>query len=171
MKQKLENHPIEPEVLKEAMRTWITGVAIVTGSYEGHIHGMTANSFNSITLDPPTVLVALQRQARTEHLVHESGRFGVTILDLEQLDLARRFAGQIETDKPRFEGVGTFTLVSDSPLIQGGVAFLDCQVIQTIEIGSTTVFLGEVNAARIDRQANHVPLLYFNRQWRKMQPV
>jgi flavin reductase (DIM6/NTAB) family NADH-FMN oxidoreductase RutF len=169
MKEQLKNNPIEPEVLKETMRTWITGVAIVTGSHEGHIHGMTASSFNSLALDPPTVLVALQQNTRTEHLVRESGFFGVTILETKQVELARRFAGQIDSDKPRFEGVEFFTLTSNAPLIRDGLAHLDCQVAQVIEVGSTTVFLGEVIAAQVNLQQSHTPLLYFNRQWRKLE--
>jgi flavin reductase (DIM6/NTAB) family NADH-FMN oxidoreductase RutF len=171
MKEKLIKQPIEPEILKKTMRTWITGVTIVTGSHDGQIHGMTANSFNSIALDPPTVLVALQHHARTERLVHESGFFGVTILDTNQTELAKRFAGQIDPDKPRFEGVDTFTLTSDSPLIRGGLAFLDCQTVKEFVVGSTIVFVGEVIAARVNQQESHTPLLYFNRQWRKLQDV
>lgn len=171
MKEKLINHPIEPEVLKETMRTWITGVAIVTGSHDGQIHGMTANSFNSIALDPPTVLVALQQHARTEQLVRRSGHFGVTILQTNQTALAKRFAGQIDPDRPRFDGVETFCLSSQAPLILGGLAYLDCQVVQSFDVGSTTVFLGEVLAAQVSQQDNHSPLLYFNRQWRQLKSI
>lgn len=169
MKDKLIKQPIQPELLRETMRTWITGVTIVTGSYKGQIHGMTANSFNSITLDPPTVLVALQHHARTENLVRESSFFGVTILETKQTELARRFAGQIDPEKPRFEGLETFTLKSNAPLIRGGLAYLDCRVLQSIIVGSTTVFLGEVIAAQANRQEGDAPLLYYNRQWRQLQ--
>ena len=169
MKEKLINKPIEPEILKETMRTWITGVTIITGSHGDQSHGMTANSFNSIALDPPTVLVALQYHARTEFLVRESGFFGVTILEVKQTELAKRFAGQMDPDKPRFEGLETFTLKSDAPLIRGGLAYLDCQVVRSIVVGSTSVFLGEVIAAQVDRQEGDAPLLYYNRQWRQLQ--
>jgi flavin reductase (DIM6/NTAB) family NADH-FMN oxidoreductase RutF len=169
MKEKLIKQPIEPELLRETMRTWITGVTIVTGSHAGQIHGMTANSFNSIALDPPTVLVALQHETRTENLVRESGFFGVSILETKQIDLAKRFAGQIDPEKPRFDGLETFTLKSNAPLIRGGLAYLDCQVLQSIVVGSTTVFLGEVIAAQVSRQEGDTPLLYYNRQWRQLQ--
>ena len=169
MKEKLIKQPIEPELLRETMRTWITGVTIVTGSHAGQIHGMTANSFNSIALDPPTVLVALQHETRTENLVRESGFFGVSILETKQIDLAKRFAGQINPEKPRFAGLETFTLKSNAPLIRGGLAYLDCQVLQSIVVGSTTVFLGEVIAAQVSRQEGDAPLLYYNRQWRQLQ--
>jgi flavin reductase (DIM6/NTAB) family NADH-FMN oxidoreductase RutF len=159
---------VEPEALKEAMRTWLTGVAIVTGKYEEAIHGMTANSFNSITLEPPTVLVALRHHTRTRHLVNEGRVFAISILDTRQIRLAKRFAGQVDIDHPRFEGVETFELITGSPLIEGAIAFLDCKVIESFNVGNTTVFLGEVLASLIDTDDNHEPLLYFNRQWRKL---
>lgn len=159
---------IEPEALKEAMRTWLTGVAIVTGKHENAIHGMTANSFNSISLDPPTVLVALRQHTRTEHLVKDGGVFAISILDTRQVRLAKKFAGQVEQDTPRFEGVETFVMETGAPLIEGAIAFLDCRVIEHFDAGETTVFLGEVLASRIDKDGKHEPLLYFNRQWRKL---
>ncbi len=159
---------IDPEALKEVMRTWLTGVAIVTGKYENAIHGMTANSFNSITLDPPTVLVALRRHTRTQHLVKEGGVFAISILNTHQVKLAKRFAGQVDTDTPRFEDVKTFEMETGAPLIEDAIAFLDCKVIKCFDVGDTTVFLGEVLASKTDTKNNHEPLIYFNRQWRKL---
>jgi len=158
---------INPEQLKEAMRAWITGVAIVSGCHAGICHGMTANSFNSLALSPPTVLVALQQVTRTEHLVHASGAFGVTILNTNQADLAKRFAGELGEEQPRFQGVETFTLVSGAPLIKGGLAFFDCQVVKSLAIGASTVFLGEVLATQ-KHDGEGAPLLYYNRNWRKL---
>jgi 3-hydroxy-9,10-secoandrosta-1,3,5(10)-triene-9,17-dione monooxygenase reductase component len=158
---------INPEQLKEAMRAWITGVAIVTGYHDGDIHGMTANSFNSIALSPPTVLVALRQHTRTNQIVKAGGVFGVSILNTDQEDLAKRFAGQIDIDQPRFQGVDTFNLVTKAPLIEKGIAFLDCKVINSFNVGDTTVFLGEVLAARKNGSGAD-PLLYLNREWRRL---
>ena len=161
---------IDSEALKEAMRTWITGVAIVTGRHDGLVHGMTANSFNSIALDPPTVTVALSRPTRTRHLVFESGAFGVTILNTAQVELAKRFAGQTGTDQTRFDGVKTLELTTGAPFIKGGLAFLDCKVVHHFEVGSTTVFLGEVVDSLLSEDQSD-PLLYFNRHWRKLHKL
>ena len=158
---------VNPEQLKEAMRAWITGVAIVTGYHDGDIHGMTANSFNSIALSPPTVLVALRQHTRTNQIVKAGGVFGVSILNTDQEDLAKRFAGQIDIDQPRFQGVDTFNLVTKAPLIEKGISFLDCKVINSFDVGDTTVFLGEVLAARKNGSGAD-PLLYLNREWRRL---
>jgi len=158
---------VNPEELKQAMRAWITGVAIVTGYHNGIVHGMTANSFNSISLSPPTVLVALRHHTRTQQLVKEGGVFGVSILNTEQVNLAMRFAGQIDTDQPRFEGVDTFTMETNAPLIRQGMAFFDCKVVNSFDVGGTTVFLGEVLAA-LNNGNGHDPLLYLNREMRRL---
>jgi flavin reductase (DIM6/NTAB) family NADH-FMN oxidoreductase RutF len=159
---------ISPEQLKEVMRSWITGVAIVTGYLEGTIHGMTANSFNSIALSPPTVLIALQHYSRTQQLVKEGKIFAVSILDNKQQALAMKFAGQSEDGHHRFEGVETFTMVTGAPLIKDAMAYLDCVVINAFDVGQTTVFLGEVVKAQ-KNDLFHEPLLYFNRGWRKLE--
>jgi len=160
---------IKPEDLKEAMRAWLTGVAIVTSREGDVIHGMTANSFNSLALDPPTVLVALRHHTRTQQLVRNSRIFAVSILDIHQVGLARRFAGQTEVGKPRFEDVDIFTLATGAPMIQNATAYLDCKVIKDFDLGETTVFIGEVVASKIDPGDGKEPLLYFNRQWRKLE--
>lgn len=161
------NGKISPEKLKEAMRSWITGVAIVTSCHAGVIHGMTANSFNSIALSPPTVMVGLQQKTRTHALVKAGGAFGVTILGTYQIALAQRFAGQDSDERSRFDGVETFTMLTGAPMIKGGLAYLDCQVVKAFDVGATTIFLGEVLATQ-NHADGHAPLLYFNRHWRKL---
>lgn len=151
------------------MRAWLTGVAIVTGRYGDAFHGMTANSFNSLTLDPPTILVALRHHTRTQQLVRKGQVFAVSILDIHQLGLAKRFAGQSELDKPRFEGVETFQMATGAPLITNAMAYLDCKVVKDFDVGDTTVFIGEVLASRVETGDGKEPLLYFNRQWRRLE--
>lgn len=153
--------------IKQVMRTWITGVAIVTGFHNGNVHGMTANSFNSIALDPPTVMVALRQNTRTQQLVMAGGVFAISILNHSQQRLAERFAGQIEQDKPRFLEVDTFSLQTGAPLIQSALAYMDCKVIHHFDVGDTTVFLGEVLQTQMSVN-KHDPLLYLNQQWRRL---
>ncbi len=167
MKKETINKRIKQEELKQAMRSWVTGVAIVTGYNEGQIHGMTANSFNSIALSPPTVLIALRQHTRTRHLVMEGGVFGISILNTYQSEIAKRFAGLIKQDQPRFEHLDIFSLVTGAPLIKGSLAFLDCRVVDSADVGETTVFFGEVLAVKVNGE-DPDPLLYVNREWRKL---
>ena len=166
-----ETNQIDPEELRQAMRFWTTGITVVT-SLDNHTrHGMTVNSFTSVSLSPPIVTVSLAHTTQTHSAVRQSHIFGVTILSLHQGDLADRFAGRGEysalTQADRFSGVSTFTLKTGAPFIEGGLAFLDCKVIQQVEIGTTTVFYGNVVASQF--QEKGWPLAYFNRIYRGLQ--
>ncbi len=154
----------DPEELRRAMRQWATGVTVVSAINGGARHGMTVSSFTSVSLDPPLVLISLERVARTCGLVEKAGCFGVTILSLAQREISDRFAGRIADDLDRFDGLETFTLVSGAPLIAGGLAYFDCQVVATYPAGTHIVFIAEVMAAR--QNPGEPPLMYYDRDYR-----
>jgi flavin reductase (DIM6/NTAB) family NADH-FMN oxidoreductase RutF len=158
---------IEAEELRQAMRQWTTGVSIVSAASRGVRHGMTVSSFTSVALDPPTIIISLERISRTQSLIKDAGTFGITFLNSSQQMISERFAGGESEDSDRFDGLDTWTLVTGSPLLTGGLAFLDCRLISMQWIGSNTLVIGEVIAARIGDGGS--PLLYYNRQYRKLQ--
>lgn len=148
------------------MRAWSSGVTVVTAAHEGEQHGMTVNSFTSVALEPPLVIIALQTGSRTQELVSKANAFAVTILANEQEDLSNRFAGRVPDEEDRLAGLETETLVTGAPLLKGGLSYFDCRVTQTIPLGASTLFLAEVVAV----QNNDVdsPLIYHNRKYRKL---
>jgi flavin reductase (DIM6/NTAB) family NADH-FMN oxidoreductase RutF len=156
---------LDPEVLRRAMRAWTTGVAVVTATHDGEQYGMTVNSFTSISLEPPLVSVALKQLTHTHDLVVKSGMFAVTVLTAEQKELSDRFAGKIPNITDRFEGVPTNALSINAPLLEGGMAYLNCSVVNSIPAGENTLFIAEVIAATGDGEGD--PLVYHNRvYWR-----
>jgi flavin reductase (DIM6/NTAB) family NADH-FMN oxidoreductase RutF len=157
------------EVLRQAMRRWTTGVSIVATRYNGTIHGMTVNSFTSVSLDPPYVTVTLANQAHTCELVRSSGIFAVTILSNLQAEISDRFAGKIPEEQDRFEGLETTTLVTGAPFLVGGLAYIDSKVIHTVPLANSTLFLGEVQSAWQSSELN--PLVYFNREYHRFNPL
>ncbi len=166
-----EKNPVDPELLRQAMRSWTTGVTVVTSKFDNIHHGMTVNSFTSVSLQPPVVTVSLAELARTNAVVRQSGIFAVTILAEDQTDLADRFAGRGVYsdlhDLDRFEGVDSFKMETGAPLLSGGLAFLDCKVFHQVEVGATTIFYGEVVAA--GQRDGGKPLIYYNRLYRGLQ--
>lgn len=156
------------EQLRQAMRAWTTGVSVVTSTAGGRVHGMTVNSFTSVSLDPPRVTVTLAHPTRTYALVKASGVFAVTILRADQWELSDRFAGRVPEDGDRFAGVPTFALVSGAPLIENGLGFVDCRVVHEFEMINSTLFVGEVLAAQ--RSEGDDPLAYFNRIYHRLVP-
>jgi flavin reductase (DIM6/NTAB) family NADH-FMN oxidoreductase RutF len=172
---------VDPEELRMAMRQWATGVTVVSAVFNGVRHGMTVNSFTSISLDPPQVMVSLERQTRTHALVEQAGFFGVTILNRDQQDISDCFAGRGTESEDRFSNVETYTLVTGADFIAQGLAGFDCRVVSRYEAGTHTLFIGEVLAIQItslpgaaspeplDGPESSEPLLYFNRAYRRLQ--
>ena len=148
------------------MRAWTSGVTIVTASHAGEQHGMTVSSFTSIALEPPVVIVSMQTDSRTYNLIAQSNTFAVTILADGQEDISNRFAGRLEEGSDRLIGIETETLVTGAPFIKGGLAYLDCRVSQEIALGSNTLFLAEVVAARGNGAGK--ALVYHDRKYRKL---
>lgn len=167
----METFPVmtlDPEALRSAMRAWSAGVTIVTAVHEGEMHGMTVNSFTSISLEPPLLIISLQQHTRTHELVMKSRAFGLTILSSEQVKVSDLFAGRMPEVEDRIAAVKTETLVTGSPLIVGGLAWLDCRVLQTYDAKQTTLFIAEAVAAR--GTGSGEPLIYHNREyWRLSQ--
>ena len=160
---------LDSETLRRAMRAWTTGVAVVTAKYEDEQYGMTVNSFNSISLEPPVISVALKQLTHTHALVLKSGVFAVTILSAEQKDLSDRFAGKLPGVTDRFEGVQVSRLSIDAPIIKNGLAFFNCRVLSSTPIGENTLFVAEVIDASGEGEGE--PLAYHNRLfWRLTQP-
>lgn len=143
------------------MRRFATGVAIVTTAYEERVHGFTVNAFASVTADPPTVLICVNRAATAHPLISTSQRFCVNILALEQRAIAERFAGG--EPRTRFDGVPYRVGPSGSPIIAGTLAHFDCTVAEELTSGTHTIFLGSVLDAS---ERDGAPLGYYDRTYR-----
>ncbi len=154
---------LETENLRVAMRAWSAGVTVVAAAHEGQRHGMTVNSFTSISLDPATITISLKTGSRTYDLVSLSRAFGLTMLSKTQSKISDIFAGRFPEIEDRFADVQVETLVTGSPLIVGGLAWLDCRVVETYDAGMNTLFIAEVLAARGSEDGQ--PLVYHDRKY------
>lgn len=157
---------VDENLFRQTMRSWATGITIVSSEFEGNHHGMTVSSFTSVSAVPPVICISLNNQARTHQLIQQSGIFAITILEESQGAISDCFAGRVPEEGDRFFGVDTFTLETKAPLITGGIAFFDCKVIQTVSFGQNTVFFGEVLAVKTSGQGR--PLLYSNRTYQSL---
>ncbi|HAV78017.1 MAG TPA: hypothetical protein DCX53_11770 [Anaerolineae bacterium] len=157
---------LDSDDLRQAMRAWTTGVAVITATHERQRYGMTVNSFTSVSLEPPLITVTLKRLTHTHELVEKSGEFAITILSASQSDMSDLFAGKIAGITDRFEGVQTEKLLLDAPLLKDGISFLNCRVVKSIPVGENTLFLAEVIAARGNGEG--APLVYHNRVFWKL---
>jgi len=158
---------LDAEELRAAMRAWTSGVTVVTAAYDGEQHGMTVSSFTSISLDPPLIVISLHTESHTHELVRKAGAFAVTILSADQQALSERFAGRLPEAGSRLDGLETETLVSGAPFLKGGLAYLDCQVTQSIPSGMNTLFIAEVVAAK--SYDHEQVLVYHDRKYHKLE--
>jgi flavin reductase (DIM6/NTAB) family NADH-FMN oxidoreductase RutF len=154
------------ESLRNVMRGWPTGVAVVTSITEEQRHGLTVNSLASVSLEPPMITISLANQSRTRAMVASSGIFAVTLLDETQQHIAEVFAGK-EPEEDRFDGLETFTLLTGAPMLKLGRGFLDCKVVHIYPMASSTLFVGEVQAAEGD--LTRAPLVYLNRGYHQVE--
>jgi flavin reductase (DIM6/NTAB) family NADH-FMN oxidoreductase RutF len=157
----MDSYNLVGEKLRQSMRRWTTGVSVVCSQYGEIRHGMTVNSFTSISVDPPHVTVTMANWTRTYRLTMESGIFSVTILNDQQQAIADRFAGRTRDNEDRFVDLEIFYLQTGAPLIAGGLGHIDCRLVHTFPLKSSTLMIGEVVAAQSAEETN--PLVYFNR--------
>lgn len=152
--------------LRVVMRRWVSGVTIITCTMEGEKHGMTLDSFTSVSLNPPMVTFTLATHTRTHAMVKKTGLVGITLLHQGQQDLSEWFAGR-SGDAERFSGVKTFELTTGVPLISGGMAYLEGKVVHQYEMPSSTLFVAEV--VSMAKEEDIEPLVYFNRTYHRLE--
>jgi flavin reductase (DIM6/NTAB) family NADH-FMN oxidoreductase RutF len=150
---------VEGDMLRRALRTFPTGVTVVTTRGPAGDHGLTATSFTSVSLSPPLVLVCVQADSSGTATIAANGAFAVNVLTAEQGALARRFASPDRPRGPRaFAGVGHASAVTGCPVFGSVGAYLDCRLVRAEPAGDHVIFLGEVLALGCEPES--VPLLW-----------
>ena len=145
---------VDPDLVRGVHRKFITGVTVVTTDDDGTPRGLAVNAFSSISLDPPMVLVCVQRSSATHPALHRASHLGISILAADQLDVAKVFAAKGDD---KFAAISWTPGAHGAPLIDGACARLEVEIGQRLEAGSHTVFTGRVVSARHDDLA---PLVY-----------
>ena len=155
--------PVTEDNFRAALSRFASGVTVVTTKdAAGDLHGITVSAFCSVSLDPPLVLICIEKKAGSHDAITQSGKFAVNFLDSTQLSLSERFAAQL-SDK--FEGPEISLNVDGIPILSGCIAHLECSVKQAYDGGDHTIFIGEVEST-----ATHEgdPLLYFRGGYRSI---
>ncbi|MFI0776799.1 flavin reductase [Streptomyces sp. NPDC021212] len=145
---------VDADLVRGVHRKFITGVTVVTTDDGGTPRGLAVNAFSSISLDPPMVLVCVQRSSTTHPALHRATHLGINILAAGQLDVAKVFASKSDD---KFADLSWTPGDSGVPLIDGSCAQLEVEIGERLEAGSHTVFTGRVVAARHEDLA---PLVY-----------
>lgn len=161
--------PFDSSEFKRAMSQFASGVTVVTTRHGQTPIGVTASSFTSLSLEPPLVLVSLNKKLFTHNVIAESGVFAVNVLSAQQLEIGMRFAGMRPEITDRFAGLTTQTAVTGCPLLPDSLAWVDCTVWAMYDGGDHTIFVGEVKDLSVSDL--DMPLLYHNRLWRRSESL
>ncbi|MBR0814051.1 flavin reductase family protein [Bradyrhizobium diazoefficiens] len=137
--------PVSSADFRGAMRHLTGGVSVITAGRGKDITGMTVTSVTSLSVEPPTLLVSINRDASSFPLIRRHGAFGVNILNADQLDVAERFSGKGGLKgADRFAGSRWVTAVSGVPLLAGALSAFDCEVEEIVERHSHGIVIGRV---------------------------
>ena len=130
---------LDPREYRRTLGQFATGVVVVTAAYEGSEHGMTANAFTSVSLDPPLVLICIGNRARMSRVLEPGMHFGISILSATQREVSQTFAGRAQSP----DSV-SFTWRRGVPLIACACAHFVCTLAEARLAGDHTVYIGAV---------------------------
>lgn len=158
---------LQPEPFRAALGRFATGVTIVTAKgADGALVGLTANSFNSVSLQPPLVLWSLSRQSSAMAVFQAATHYAINVLSAQQKDLAMRFASK---GVDRWAGVPYAAGACGAPLIEGAIATFECFNRSRYEEGDHTIFVGEV--LQCQHRSELRPLLYHGGRFYTEHPL
>jgi flavin reductase (DIM6/NTAB) family NADH-FMN oxidoreductase RutF len=146
---------IDPRAFRQTVGQFVTGVTVIAAEVDGAVRAMTANSFTSVSLDPPLVLFCVGKTSHLGRLIHDATGFSVNILRHEQQHLSTYFAGAWRQDAPP---PFTFSPWDGGPLLDGSLAALGCDVETIYEGGDHWIVLGRVLS--LYRNESESPLVF-----------
>jgi len=148
---------LDTRAFRDALGAFATGVTVITSvTHRGELIGVTANSFNSVSLQPPLVLFSLSRTALSWRSFLSTQFFAVNVLSAEQQELSNRFA---RTSGDKWTGVAYEVWDTGCPILPGSAASFECECRYTHNGGDHVIFVGEVQRMACDPARE--PLLYY----------
>jgi flavin reductase (DIM6/NTAB) family NADH-FMN oxidoreductase RutF len=155
---------VSQDDFRGAMRQLTGGVSVITVGRGKDISGMTVTSVASLSVDPPALIVSVNRNASSWPLLKRYGVFGVNILNSDQIDIAERFSGKGGLKgSERFAGAEWTTKASGVPLLTGALAAIDCEVEEIVERHSHAILIGRVLGLQVS--ARTAALAYWHGQY------
>ena len=161
--------PISSEMFKQSMRLLAGGVCIVATNSDGEWHGLTMTAVCSLTMDPPSLIACVNRDAGAHGIMSATRRVSVNVLTHDHMDLAELFSSSRVKGPERFDEKRWTGMASGVPALIDALAVLDCEVIQETAVGQHSVFFCEVKNVRL--QPDRRPLVHFDRGFCAVQPV
>lgn len=160
---------IDKSTYRQAMSGLGAAVNVVTSKGKAGLAGCTVSSVCSVTDEPPTLLVCINRASKNNAVIRENGNLCVNVLAGDQSDIAMQFASKGASMASRFATAKWERLETGAPALVGGIAALDCEVMAMNEVGTHTVFYCEIKAVRSSN--GREGLIYFGRDFHRLRPA
>lgn len=155
--------PVTNDEFRHVLGRFASGVTVVTTNNDGQLSGLTVSAFSSVSLEPPLVLICVDKQSSANQAIQAAKAYAVNILREGQDSLSNHFARRTPD---KFADVDYHLGNLNLPLLEGTLGFLECAVTQTVDAGDHYIYLGQVENASAD--ANAKPLLYFSGGYRQL---
>lgn len=155
---------VSPEEFRAALSKFASGVTVVTTKDNvGKLHGITVSAFCSVSLEPPLILVCIEKTSASHFAIAECGAFVVNILSENQIEHSNQFSLSIPE---KFNGIDHFEGVAGLPVIENAFVQLECKLVDSHDSGDHTIFIGHVENSNVNDTKK--PLLYFDGLYRKI---
>jgi flavin reductase (DIM6/NTAB) family NADH-FMN oxidoreductase RutF len=156
---------VAADEFRDVIGHFASGVTVITTLHDGRPYGTTANAIASLSLEPPMLVLCMNRESATGQAIGTARAFAVNILAERQTELARCFARKVDD---KFDGVATVAGSRGQPLLEGAIAHVECRVVQEVHAGTHSVFLACVDQVA---SADGAPLAYFRGQFYGLEPT
>lgn len=158
-----DSRGVDPHTLRRVCGSFATGVVVVTSGTAAPVSGLTVNSFTSVSLDPPLILVCIQHQSSQLPELRRTGAFAVNILAADQEDMGQAFSSYYER---RLVQVDTHRGITGVPILSAALAYLECRVDREVQAGDHLIIIGEVLGLAVQREDK--PLTFFRSNYHEL---
>lgn len=158
---------VAPEQYRKVLSKFATGVTIITLKNAEDVHGLTVNAFCSVSLEPPLILICIQKNGVSHSALSHCEHFVVNILSANQSELADRFADSNLSSAERFLAAAYRTSRFGVPILNDTLGYLECRIVNEIDAGDHTIFLGEVEQAEVC-EVSAGPLLFYESRYHRL---
>jgi len=154
---------ISKDEFRHALGRFASGVTIVTTKdADGNLHGITVSAFCSVSLEPPLILICIDKNTGSHHALTQTDSFVVNLLREDQQHISDRFASFLHS---KFETLEYHSGIDDLPVLEDALANLECRLVNSHDNGDHTIFVGQIERAAIN---DGKPLLYWHGNYRKL---
>lgn len=159
---------VSNDLFRELMRRFAAGVTLVTFSENGKLGGLTVSSFCSLSMDPPLVLICIDREVASHESLEKTATFGVNICNSEQGKIALDFANPNIDKNELVRSLPHRITENGTPLLEGSLAAMECTITEKYDGGDHTIFVGRIEGGNFDEKAK--PLVYYSSDLGEFRP-